>query len=85
MGDAYLLIETDGGEQAAGKCPHILRFNVDDIEQALADVKTYGIDAAIESHDWGDTINILDPDGNQISIRDEAGFKLQANLPNKFT
>ena len=47
---------------------------VPDIEDALLAVKAYGIDAEILRSDWGSTINIHDPDGNRIGIRDEATF-----------
>lgn len=80
-GDGYLMIETDGVASPGGKsiaqCPTKFRFNVADIDQALARLKKLNIEAAITSNDWGSTINIFDPDGNRIGIRDEAGFSKQ--------
>lgn len=78
FGDGYLMIETEGVaspiektmEQGAAK----LRFNVANIEQALIAVKAYDPNATILSTPWGSTINITDPDGNRVGIRDEAGF-----------
>lgn len=75
---AYLLIETDTESDAGGRatsaCPHILRVNVDDMEAALKSIRAYGIDAQIEHNAWGDTINVFDPDGNRVGIRDENTF-----------
>lgn len=79
---SYLMIETGGKAKSAEKtpaeCPSKLRFNVPDLEAALQSVKAYGIDAVIERQPWGSTINIHDPDGNRIGIRDEAMFMRQA-------
>ncbi|MBY4675327.1 VOC family protein [Marinobacterium arenosum] len=78
FGGSYLMIETGGQAKRGGKsiaegaCK--LRFNVADIELALARLKALGIDAEIVRNDWGSTINLHDPDGNRIGIRDEAGF-----------
>jgi len=80
-GESYLMIETEGVANTSGKSiaenATKLRFNVGDIEQALQTVREYGIDAHIESNPWGAVINIIDPDGNRIGIRDEIGFKQQ--------
>ena len=54
-----------------------LRFNVKDLEEALAEIRAWGIDADITENPWGRTINISDPDGNRVGVRDEAGFVRQ--------
>ena len=54
-----------------------LRFNVPDIEGALERIATYGIEAKIIKNDWGSTINLFDPDGNRVGVRDEATFQSQ--------
>lgn len=78
---SYLMVETDGYAKPEGKSikesSMKLRFNVSDIEEALRTLKAYGIEAEIIENDWGSTINIYDPDGNRIGIRDEATFKIQ--------
>ena len=78
FGGAYLMIENDGVAKPEGKSINEnatkLRFNVDDINEALQKLKYFGIDAKIERFEWGSTINIFDPDGNRISIRDGAKF-----------
>lgn len=77
-GAGYLMIEQGGKAIEGGKTPEQgsakLRFNVRDIDQALADVKAWGIDAEIEETPWGRTIHLHDPDGNRVGIRDEATF-----------
>ena len=78
FGSCYLMIEKEGVANPRGKSMDEnstkLRFNVPDVERALQKVRAYGIHAAIERHPWGSTINLHDPDGNRIGIRDEAGF-----------
>ncbi|WP_203140491.1 VOC family protein [Marinobacter mangrovi] len=78
FGGSYLMIETGGWAQPAGKPIEggavKLRFNVSDLDAALAKVRAYGIDARIESHPWGSTINLFDPDGNRVGIRDGGRF-----------
>ena len=78
FGGAYLMVETEGvakdGEKDISENATKLRFNVSDIQAALETIQAYGIEAQIERYDWGQTINICDPDGNRVGIRDEAGF-----------
>ena len=78
FGGSYLMVETGGvaadGEKDIATSPAKLRFNVSDIEKALDSIQAHGIDAHIERYDWGSTINICDPDGNRVGIRDEASF-----------
>ncbi|MGS0467958.1 VOC family protein [Cobetia marina] len=77
-GDGYLMIEQGGRAIEGGKSSEQgsakLRFNVSDIEKALAEVRAWGIEAEIEETPWGRTIHLHDPDGNRVGIRDEAGF-----------
>ncbi|MDB4837641.1 VOC family protein [Marinomonas sp.] len=84
FGSCYLMIETEGFAEPSGKsiktCPSKLRFNVSDIEAALERVKGVGIPCEFIESDWGSTINIYDPDGNRIGIRDEVSFKCQINV-----
>jgi lactoylglutathione lyase len=81
FGSGYLMIETEGFAEPNGKsiksCPSKLRFNVSDIESALKRVKSFNIAAEVIESEWGSTINIYDPDGNRIGIRDEISFERQ--------
>lgn len=80
FGGSYLMIESappfpqTAPEKSLDQNPTKLRFNVRDIEAALKNVRSFGIDAEIENHDWGSTINLTDPDGNRVGIRDDLGF-----------
>lgn len=75
---AYLMLETDGYAIPEGKTikqsAAKLRFNVANLEDALQKIRNYGIIAEINGHDWGSTIDIFDPDGNRVGIRDETSF-----------
>jgi lactoylglutathione lyase len=79
FGGAYLMVETGGvgrdREKELFENATKLRFNVSDIHKALEAVRAYGIEAQIESYSWGKTINLCDPDGNRVGIRDEATFE----------
>ena len=81
FGGAYLMVETDGFAKPEGKSlkenSTKLRFNVSDIESALERIRAYGIAAEITRNDWGSTINIFDPDGNRVGVRDEETFRSQ--------
>lgn len=82
-GEGYLMVEQGGKAKNDVKSPEEgsfkLRFNVKDLEKALAEIRTWGIDADITENAWGRTINISDPDGNRVGVRDEAGFFRQLN------
>jgi lactoylglutathione lyase len=82
-GDGYLMVEQGGKAIDGIKSPEEgsfkLRLNVKDLEDALAEIRAWGIQAAITENAWGRTINISDPDGNRVGVRDEAGFVRQIN------
>ena len=82
-GHGYLMVEQGGTAKNGVKLPEEgsfkLRFNVDDLEEALAEIRSWGIQATITENAWGRTINISDPDGNRVGVRDEAGFVQQIN------
>ena len=79
FGGSYLMIETGGSAMPEGKSVEEnaskIRINVADIESALESVRAYGIDAEITANDWGSTIDIYDPDGNRVGIREEQSFE----------
>lgn len=78
---SYLMVETEGFAKPEGKSlkenSTKLRFNVSNIEGALERIRAYGIEAEITTNDWGSTINIYDPDGNRVGVRDEETFRSQ--------
>jgi len=63
------------GGKSASESPHKLRFNVPDIYEAHAKLVEFGIEAQVLDFGWGRVINIQDPDGNRIGIRDEESFE----------
>ncbi|WP_193171626.1 VOC family protein [Nisaea nitritireducens] len=78
LGDAYLMIEVGGPPPAARKSleqnPTKLRFNVEDVEAAAAELRAKGVPIEVETYSWGTIANFTDPDGNLCSLRDEASF-----------
>ncbi|WP_218313686.1 VOC family protein [Halomonas sp. 18071143] len=84
FGHGYLMIEQGGKAKNVTKSPEEcgfkLRFNVDDLEKALAEIRAWGIQTVIIYNAWGRTINISDPDGNRVGIRDEVGFVRQIDV-----
>ena len=84
FGGSYLMLETGGKANGKGKSieqsPAKLRINVMDLELVQQDLAEKGIECEIEYYSWGSTINLYDPDGNRIGIRDQTGFKNQ--IPN---
>lgn len=81
FGGSYLMIETGGHARPEGKSvpenPVKLRVNVADMQTALAALQSHGMEAQIQYNPWGSTIDIHDPDGNRIGIRDEPTFLAQ--------
>ena len=77
-----VMVETRGGAFPLGKRiaenATKLRFNVADLEDALGTLRAQGIEASIERNAWGATINLFDPDGNRVGLREEGTFRQQA-------
>lgn len=73
FGHGYLMVEQGGkakkGVKSLEEGSFKLRFNVDDLDEALRKITSWGIQATIAEHAWGRTINISDPDGNRVGIR----------------
>ena len=78
FGNSYLMIETEGfaepKEKSIQENATKIRFNVADIDESLVTLKAHGIEAEIENNTWGKTIDLFDPDGNRVGIRDETSF-----------
>ena len=81
FGGAYLMVETGGAARvsgrSAGESPAKLRINVPDVNAALAQLRSHGIEARIRHRAWGSSIDLCDPDGNRIGIRDDPTFIAQ--------
>jgi lactoylglutathione lyase len=78
FGGAYLMVETGGHAKPLGKSVQEnsakLRFHVESLEATRQYLVAQGIEAEISTFSWGSTINIHDPDGNRIGIREEREF-----------
>ena len=74
FGGAYLMVERGGVGRAESKSraenPTTLRFNVADIEEAVAWLRAKGVAPEVHRWEWGITANFLDPDGNRLELRD---------------
>ena len=81
FGGSYLMIETGGFAKPEGKSlqenASKLRFNVSDIDAAPEKIRAHGIEPEITRNDWGSSINLFDPDGNRVGVRDEEMYGLQ--------
>lgn len=77
-GNNYLMIETEGSASASAKSleqsPVCLRFNVDNIEQAVAELQSKGVKVKPRKEVWGTVADFVDPDGNRCSLHDETTF-----------
>lgn len=78
FGGAYLMVETGGHAKPSGKSVQEssakLRFHVENLETTRQYLVAQGIKVEISTFSWGSTINIHDPDGNRIGIREEREF-----------
>jgi lactoylglutathione lyase len=77
LGDAYLMLECLESEKIQTKDDFKIRFNVNNIDSFSEQLNEKGVEHKVLRYDWGNVINICDPEGNEISIRDEAGFVKQ--------
>jgi lactoylglutathione lyase len=81
FGASYLMIETGGHANPQGKSVEEnsakLRFHVHSLDAMQRYLNERGIAATISRYNWGATINIFDPDGNRVGIREEAEFQRQ--------
>lgn len=82
FGSAYLMIESGGGPAAAKKSPAAnpvaLRFNVADIDAAIAELRRRGVTVARRDLDWGTVADFYDPEGNRCQLRDTESFPTPA-------
>ncbi len=72
FGDGYIILEK--GEPAPVEVrkrpvpPFIIRLNVADVDVASENLRAKGVEVQRESHDWGETGSLRDPDGNLIQL-----------------
>ncbi|WP_342076515.1 VOC family protein [Yoonia sp. SS1-5] len=82
FGAGYLMIETGGmardGRKPNRENPTMLRFNVDDVDQAADALIARGVDVTVRVFDWGKVGTFHDPDGNACELKnaDDPFFQL---------
>jgi len=74
----YLMIEQGGtaveGRKTYAQNPVWLRFNVDDVDEVAAQLAEKNVEVDLRREPWGTVADVVDPDGNVCSLRDEATF-----------
>lgn len=74
FGTGYLMIETGGvarpGRKPNSENPTMLRFNVEDVPEAAAELEAKGIAVDLKRFDWGTVGTFTDPDGNACELKD---------------
>lgn len=72
FGFGYLMVETGGRAQVAGKTvaenPKVLRFHVQDLTVAADTLRRAGTAVDLLSFDWGAIGVFIDPDGNPCEL-----------------
>ena len=73
FGDGYLMIETGGvarnERKSQAENPTMLRFNVEDVEQAAETLRQRGVAVAVERFSWGIVGTFCDPDGSACEFK----------------
>ena len=66
---------TDTDYFAPGKKPFMINFQVENLEELLAQLKAEGVDVdpRVETYDYGKFGWIMDPEGNRIELWEPAG------------
>lgn len=74
FGGSYLMIEDNGIAsdlpKTSAQNPIVIRFNVDDFENTVDEMKNRDVDVDVHSFNWGKIGVIIDPEGNRIEIKD---------------
>ena len=73
FGSGYLMIEHGGvahdGRKPNSQNPTMLRFNVDDVDQAADMLRDKGLTVDVRVYDWGTVGTFIDPDGNACELK----------------
>ena len=77
-GNSYLMVEPGGKAIPEGKTiddnPVWIRFNVENIDAAVTELRDRGVTAKIRREVWGTVADFCDPDGNICSLREAGSF-----------
>jgi lactoylglutathione lyase len=74
FGGNYLMIETNGvssdHEKTRAQNPTVLRFDVENMDEAVNGLRDRGVSVDVRKFDWGTIGVIIDPEGNRIELKD---------------
>lgn len=80
LAGAYLLVEPGGRAKTPETFPEDaqirLRFNVADLDAAIAELRGKGVKVRRLDHSWGSVGLFRDPDGNLCQLRSDSGFRV---------
>ncbi len=72
FGKSYLMIEQSGmaaERKNKAQNPTTLRFNVEDVDQAVLALSSQNIPFERKTFDWGEVATFWDPDGNECELK----------------
>lgn len=73
FGGSYLMIERNGvaadHEKTRAQNPTVLRFDVDNMEEVVNELRGRGVSIDVKRFDWGTIGVIIDPEGNRIELK----------------
>jgi hypothetical protein len=76
FGQSYLLIEpyVPGHpvqpDRTRGRVPYVLRLNVFDFVESVAELRDRGLELTVQAFEWGQVGTLYDPDGNVLELKD---------------
>ncbi|MZQ86220.1 glyoxalase/bleomycin resistance/dioxygenase family protein [Paenibacillus sp. 5J-6] len=74
FGGSYLMIESNGvasnREKTRAENPIVIRFNVNNFDSTVSELKARGVKVDVKKFDWGIIGIVIDPEGNRIEIKD---------------
>ena len=74
FGGSYLMLEDNGvasvKEKTREENPTVIRFNVNNFEEAVSELMQRGVSVDVKKHSWGTIGVIIDPEGNRIELKD---------------
>ncbi|NIK66585.1 VOC family protein [Paenibacillus sp. BK720] len=74
FGGSYLMLEDSGvaslKEKTRAENPTVIRFNVNNFGEAVAELERRGVFVDVKKLDWGTIGVVIDPEGNRIELKD---------------
>lgn len=73
FGGSYLMIESNGvavdHEKTRAQNPTVLRLDVENMDEAVLELRSRGVSVDVRVFDWGTIGVIIDPEGNRIELK----------------